>query len=88
MKNIKTGTLPWSKMTNNPVVNQHGAEMPEDSYDVMKATETKVQKTKPRTVAFTNFNKQQSRDEARMNTTDRMANVKMENTKDERELEI
>ena len=75
-------------MTSNPVASRVINEAPEDSYDQMKAVESKTMRNKPRSVALTDFVKQQARDEGRMNTTDAYANVKMENTREERELEI
>ena len=54
----------------------------------MKATEIKTQRNKPRSVALSNFNKQQARDDKLFRTNDAYANVELENTKEERELEI
>ena len=61
---------------------------PEDSYDYRNAVEAHTTKTKPKTVALTNFKKQQSRDDKLLRSTDAYQNVMLENTKDERELEL
>ena len=45
-------------------------------------------KMKPKTRVLTNFKRQTARDEAILNTTDMYKNVQLENTKEEREVEI
>ena len=61
---------------------------PEDSYDYRNAVEAHTTKTKPKTVALANFKKQQSRDDKLLRSTDGYANVILENSKEERELEL
>ena len=88
MKGLRQGALPWRKMTNRPVVNPNLHQEPEDSYDQMKATEIKTQRNKPRSVALADFQKTQARDDKLLRTNDAYANVELENTKEQRELEI
>ena len=88
MKGLKVGALPWKRMTNRPVVFQHMNETPEESYDHMKAVEVKTHRNKPRSVALADFAKTKSRDEMLLTQTDAFANVALENTKEEREVEI
>jgi len=54
----------------------------------MKATEIKTQRNKPRSIALADFGKQQARDDKLLRTNDAFANVELENTKEEREIEI
>lgn len=61
---------------------------PSDSYDYRNAVEAHTTKTKPKTIALTNFKKQQSRDDKLLRSTDGYANVELENTREERELEL
>jgi len=43
MKGLKVGgALPWNRMANKTTVNSTDHEMPEDSYDIMKAIEVKT----------------------------------------------
>ena len=88
MKGLKVGALPWKKMTNRPVVSPKMNETPEESYDIMKAVEVKTHRNKPRSVALADFAKTKSRDEMLLTQTDAFANVALENTKEEREVEI
>ena len=48
----------------------------------------KTTRNKPRSIALSNFGKERSRDDLLLNTNDAYANVKLENTREERELEI
>ena len=88
MKGLKAGALPWKRMTNRNVVNPVNTETPEDSYDHMKATEVRTKSVKPRSVALATFSKQLSRDDKLLKTSDAYSNVLLENTREERELEI
>ena len=88
MKGLKSGTLPWNRMTKRDVVAQVTTETPEESYDHMKAVEVKTVRNKPRSIALTDFGKQKARDDLLMKTSDAFANVLLENTKEDRELEI
>ena len=88
MKTLRSGALPWRRMANRTVVQPILTEQPEDSYDHMKATEVKTVRTKPRSIALADFGKQQPRDDKLLRTSDAFSNVLLENTKEERELEI
>lgn len=88
MRGLKAGTLPWNRMTKRPVVNSIDHMTPEDSYDHMKATEIKTLRTKPRSIALADFSKQKSRDDKLLRTNDAYANVELENSREQRELQI
>ena len=60
----------------------------EDSYDYKSAVEAHTTKTRPKTLALTNFNKHQGRDDVILRSTDMYMNVLMENSKEEREVEL
>jgi|Transcript_23146 hypothetical protein len=88
MKGLRAGALPWKRMTKRGAASPITTETPEDCYDYAKAMDVKTVKNKPRSVALANFGKQQARDDMLLKTSDAYANVLLENTKDERELEI
>lgn len=89
MKDFKAGgALHWNRMANRTTVSGADYEMPEDSYDIMKATEIRTQKVKPRSIVLADFGKTSARDEMLLRTNDAYANVQLENTKEERELEL
>jgi hypothetical protein len=88
MKKLAGGNLPWNRMTNRAVASPHQNETAEDSYDHMRAIETKTTKTKPRSIALSNFGKTSARDDLMLKQSDAYANVLLENTKEEREVEI
>ena len=88
MKGLKAGALPWNRMTHRPVVSPHMNETPEESYDHMKAIDVKTHRNKPRSVALSDFTKTKSRDDMLITTTDAYANVILENSKEDREVEI
>ena len=48
MKVLAKGNLPWQRMTKRDVVSKVLPEMPEDSFDPMKAMEAKTTRNKPR----------------------------------------
>jgi hypothetical protein len=85
---LKGGSLPWKRMTNRTTVLSADAETPEDSYDIMKAIEVKTHKMKPRAIMLADFGKTSARDEMLLKTNDAYVNVMLENTKEEREVEI
>ncbi len=60
----------------------------ESCIDVDKSIMAKTERFRPRFVNLTNFKKQQSRDERMIKTSDWQSNILLENTKEERELEI
>lgn len=82
------GALPWGKMTERVAAMPIKNEQPEDCYDYSKAVEVKTVRTKPRAIALADFNRQVSRDDSLLKTSDAYANVLLENTKEERELQI
>lgn len=86
MKGLKGGTLPWNLMTKRAANTQVISETPEDCYDYAKAIEVKTTRTKPRSIALTNFDTQKSRDDMLLKTSDAYSNVILENTRGEREL--
>ena len=88
MKSLNPGVLPWQRMTHRTVVDQVQTETPEETYDPMKAVEVQTHGLKQRSIALTNFNKVQGRDDKLLRTNDAFANVLLENTKDERALQI
>lgn len=88
MKGLQTGTLPWQRMTQKLAASQVTTETPEDCYDYEKAIEVKTTRNKPRSVALSNFSKQKARDDMLLMTSDAYCNVLLENTKEDRELEI
>lgn len=88
MKGLNRHALPWQKMTRKPVATTIDPDQPEDCYDYSKAIEVKTTRTKPRLIGLSNFGKQKARDDKLFKTTDAYQNVLLENTKDERELEI
>ena len=88
MKGLKTGALPWNRMTNKTTVSSVQHETPEDSYDIIKAIEAKNKKMKPRSIALADFGRTSPRDDLLLKTSDAYVNVQLENTKEEREIEI
>ena len=89
MKGLKPGVaLPWNRMTTRAVVNSSQHVTPEETYDHMKAIETKTHKMKPRSIALTNFGKTSARNDMLYRTTDGFQNVILENTRSDREVEI
>lgn len=86
MKNLSYGIPDWQKkgMERTPGPTEKYAT----SYDYEEAVNALTIKTKPRTRMLTNLTRQLPRDEMLLNTTDMFANVKLENSKDEREAEI
>ena len=89
MKGLKPGgALPWNRMTTRAVVNSSQHVTPEETYDHMKAIETKTHKMKPRSIALTNFGKTSARNDMLYRTTDGFQNVILENTRSDREVEI
>ena len=62
--------------------------VPESSYDYKRAIDAKTFKVKPRNIVISNFDKQFPRDDSLYNQTDMYRNVILENTREERELEI
>ena len=58
------------------------------SYDPMKATEVATHKLKPKSIALADIGKTKARDDLLLKTSDAFANVLLENSKDEREVEI
>ena len=88
MKGLNRHALPWKRMTKRQAAETITTETPEDSYDYAKAVEVKTTRTKPRSIALTNFDKQKSRDDMLLKTSDAYCNVILENSKEERELEI
>jgi hypothetical protein len=60
----------------------------ESCLDIDKSVQAKTERFRPRVVNLTNFRKQQPRDERMMKTSDWQTNILLENTKEERELEI
>lgn len=88
MKGLRSGALPWHRMTKKQAATQIENETPEDCYDYDKAIEVKTIKTKPRIIGLTNFSKAKSRDEMLLNSNDAFANVILENTREERAEEL
>lgn len=89
MKGLKAGgALPWKKMTQRPANSSVISETPEDSYDYAKAMDIKTTKAKPRQIMLTNMGKISGRDDLMLKTSDAFHNVQMENSKEDRELEI
>ena len=88
MKGLKHGILPWRKMTKREAAQPIKTEQPEDSYDHMKAIEQKTFRMKPKASILSDFAKTRARDDALFRTSDAFANVLLENTKEERELQI
>ena len=89
MKGLKAGgALPWKRMTNRTAAGSVDHEIPEDSYDIMKAIEVKTQRMKPRSIILADFGKTSPRDDLLLKTSDAYVNVQLENTKEEREVEI
>ena len=88
MKGLRSGIVPWKKGQSRKVAQIVTEEQPEDCYDYAKAIEVKTTRTKPRSIALSNFSKQLARDDIMLNTSDAFKNVLLENTKQDRELEI
>ena len=89
MKGLRAGgALPWKRMANRTVVNSVDHKTPEDSYDIMKAIEVKTHRMKPRSIVLTDFKNTTARDEKLLKTSDAYVNVLLENTREEREIEI
>ena len=88
MKGLTSHALPWKKMTSKQAASQVNTETPDDSYDHMRAIDTKTQKVKPRTVSLADFNRTQARDDKLLRTSEAYANVILENSREEREVEI
>jgi len=63
-------------------------EQRESCIDVEKAVQAKTERFRPRFVNLTNFKKQPARDDKMFTTSDWKTNILLENTKEERELEI
>lgn len=88
MKKLNTCALPWKRMGRRDVADPGQHVTPEDCYDYGNAVTAKTRSIKPRTVALSNFTKQKSRDEMLLKTSDAYANVLLENSREDRELEI
>lgn len=88
MKGLKGGAVPWRKMTQRPANSTVISETPEDSYDYAKAMDAMTTKAKPRQIMLTNMGKVSGRDDIMLHTSDAFHNVQMENSKEDRELEI
>ena len=86
MKKLTHGMVGWDKKGQERTASP--MEKYSTSYDYQEAVNALTVKTKPRTRMLTNLTKQQPRDEMLLNTTDMFANVKLENSKEEREAEI
>ena len=88
MKKLASNNVPWGKMTSKSVCKPVDTEMPEHSYDPIKALEVATYGLKPKAINLTNIGKQKARDDIMLKTNDAFANVLLENTKQEREIEI
>ena len=86
MKKLAYGVMDWQKKgtERHPYPIDDG----EQSYDYMTAIETVTKKMKPRTRMLSNFTADLARDDSILKTTDMFENVKLENTKEEREAMI
>lgn len=62
--------------------------IPEMSYNYKNAIEAQTRTTKSRVVALADFERQSPRDDIMLQQTDMLKNVMLENTKEDRELEI
>lgn len=60
----------------------------EPSYNYQKAVDAKTKTTKARTISMSNFGRQSPRDDLMLKQTDMYRNVILENTKEEREMEL
>jgi len=88
MRGLRAGAVPWYKTSVRDVSTHVIPEAPEDSYDIAKAAEVKTTRTKPRSIALANFSKQRPRDDLLHTQTDALANVLLENTREQREFQI
>ena len=86
MKKLNKGILNWNKkVTGRTPVR---VDVSNETYDYEQAINAIHKNTKPKTRVFTNIKKQTARDDAILNTTDMFKNVHLENTREEREVEI
>ena len=86
MKKLTSGILNWQKVnTARTPVRQ---EISGGTYDYESAVKAINRNTKPKITHLTNFKKTTARDESILNTTDMYKNVQLENTKEDREVEI
>jgi len=86
MKKLTHGIMHWNKIvTGRTPVRQPTSE---ETYDYEKAISSIHKNNKPKIRVFTDFKKTTARDELLLNTTDNFKNVQLENTKEEREIEI
>ena len=86
MKKLTHGILNWEKV--NTIRTPVRLEPSNETYDYESAIAAINRNTKPKINHLTNFKKTTARDESILNTTDMLTNVKLENTKEEREVEI
>ncbi len=89
MKGLQVGgAVNWKRMTKREAASPVVQEQPEDCYDYAKAMDVKTVKGKPRQIVLANMSKQYARDDIMLKTSDAFVNVQLENTKEDRELEI
>lgn len=86
MTRISYGILPWDKKGSSRTEGK--VDVYREAYDYKNAMDAITAKMKPRTRMLTNINRQLPRDDLLLNTTDMFKNVQLENSKEEREVEI
>lgn len=89
MERLDRGYVDFNKSVDREPNKGIGIKLvPETSYDYKKAVEAKTRTTKIRVVSMADFDKCMPRDDILMQQTDMYKNVMLENSKEERELEI
>ena len=89
MQRLNRGFVDFNKSVDREPSKGIGIKVvPEASYDYKKAIEARTRTTKARVVSMADFDKNSPRDDILLQQTDMYKNVMLENTKEERELEI
>lgn len=86
MKKLTHGILNWDKVKSSRDENKPGFS--NETYDYQNAIEAISKNTKPRMRNLTNFKMSTSRDDVMLQTTDFYKNIELENTREQREMEI
>lgn len=89
MGRLDRGSIDFTKSTDREPRAGIGMKInPEASYDYSKAVTAKTRTTKTRVLSMANFDRSSPRDDIMLKQTDAYKNVMLENTREERELEL
>lgn len=89
MQRLNKGYVNFNKSQDREPASGLGMRInPEPSYDYLKAVEAKTKTTKKRVVSMADFDRTSPRDDLLLQQTGLYKMIQLENTKDERELEL